>query len=78
MNILNLYACVSVPERDDEYLTHNSVSFHSHLGFCQVGEFRNCGYKFRRWYHMVWMEKVIGEHHEDNPERISYQELSDV
>ncbi|RAZ94027.1 GNAT family N-acetyltransferase, partial [Klebsiella oxytoca] len=28
----------------------------------KVGTFHKCGYKFGRWYHMIWMEKIIGEH----------------
>ena len=60
--ILNLNACIAYPEAEDEYLTKNSVEFHRHLGYDMVGEFHNCGYKFDRWYHMVWMEKMIGEH----------------
>lgn len=27
-----------------------------------VGRFTQCGYKFGRWYDMVWMEKLIGAH----------------
>ena len=60
MGILNLYACIGYPETEDEYLTRNSADFHAHLGFATVGEFHNCGYKFGRWYHMIWMEKLIG------------------
>lgn len=62
MGILNLYACIGYPETEDAYLTRNSALFHEHLGFRTVGEFRQCGYKFGRWYHMIWMEKIIGEH----------------
>lgn len=62
MGILNLYACIGYPETEDEYLTRNSAQFHQHLGFVKVGEFHQCGYKFNRWYHMIWMEKIIGEH----------------
>ena len=62
MGILNLYACISYPEKDDEYLTTNSADFHEHLGFVKVGEFHKCGYKFNRWYDMIWMEKIIGKH----------------
>ncbi len=65
MGILNLYACIAVPDEDDEYLDHNSIDFHSHLGFRQVGFFTKCGYKFDRWYNMVWMEKIIGKHSGD-------------
>ncbi len=62
MGILNLYACIGHPEEDDEYLTKNSAQFHGHLGFKQVGRFHKCGCKFGRWYDMIWMEKIIGEH----------------
>ncbi|KRN50714.1 phosphinothricin n-acetyltransferase [Kandleria vitulina DSM 20405] len=62
MGMTNLYACISVPEVEDETLTNNSAQFHAHLGFHKVGTFKNCGYKFDRWYHMIWMEKIINEH----------------
>ena len=61
-NILNLNACIAYTEAEDQYLTNNSVQFHEHLGYRLVGEFYKCGYKFDRWYNMVWMEKHIGEH----------------
>ena len=67
MGILNLYACIGCPKADDEYLTHNSAEFHAHLGFKTVGEFRDCGYKFGRWYNMIWMEKIVGEHLQKQP-----------
>lgn len=66
-NILNLNACIGYPEVEDEYLTKNSVQFHEHMGYRFVGEFYKCGYKFGRWYNMVWMEKHIGEHLDDQP-----------
>ena len=59
---LNLYACIGYPIEEDEYLTRNSAEFHAHLGYQTVGEFHKCGYKFGRWYNMIWMEKLIGEH----------------
>ncbi|MBR3196507.1 MAG: N-acetyltransferase [Clostridia bacterium] len=62
MGILNMYACIGYPEAEDEYLTKNSAQFHEHLGFRTVGTFHKCGYKFDRWYDMIWMEKIIGEH----------------
>ena len=58
-NIINLYACIGYPEVEDEYLTKNSAQFHAHLGYRMVGEFYHCGYKFDRWYNMVWMEKLL-------------------
>ena len=62
MGIKNLYACIGDPIVEDEYLTRNSEQFHQHLGFTRVGMFQKCGYKFNRWYNMVWMEKLIGNH----------------
>ncbi len=66
MGILNLYGCIAYPEKEDEYLTTNSADYHKHLGFETVGVFRQCAYKFGRWYNMIWMEKTIGEH-KDQP-----------
>ena len=61
--ILNLYACIGVPDGEsDEYLDYNSAQFHEHMGYTTVGTFHKCGYKFGRWYNMIWMEKMIGEH----------------
>ncbi len=76
-NICNLNACIGYPTVEDEYLTKNSYEFHSHIGFSLVGKFTNCGYKFSRWYNMVWMEKIIAEHKE-KPERVRpFPSLSD-
>lgn len=57
--IINLYACIGDPISEDEYLTRNSEHFHQHMGYTKVGEFHKCGYKFDRWYNMIWMEKII-------------------
>lgn len=67
-NILNLYACIAYPETEDKYLTKDSVFFHQKCGYVPAGEFHRCGYKFGRWYNMVWMEKCIGEHTIPAPE----------
>lgn len=73
MGILNMYACIGYPDNEDEYLTKNSAEFHSHIGFVQVGEFHKCGYKFGRWYNMIWMEKIIGEHKKDQAPVIGFK-----
>lgn len=63
MGITNLYACIGIPaDEDDEYLDHNSMDFHTHIGYTMAGRFHKCGYKFGRWYDMVWLEKMIAEH----------------
>ncbi|MDD6203134.1 MAG: GNAT family N-acetyltransferase [Lachnospiraceae bacterium] len=77
-NILNLNACIAYTQEEDPYLTKDSVAFHQHLGYRLVGEFHQCGYKFGRWYNMVWMEKHIGEH-KDFPEHPkTFKEIQDV
>ena len=76
--ILNLNACIAYPRSEDEYLTKNSVEFHSHLGYRLVGEFYQCGYKFNRWYNMVWMEKQIGEHVSNQPAVKSFEDIRDL
>jgi len=63
-NITNLYSCIGYVDKEDEYLNNNSAEFHEHMGYRMVGKFENCGHKFDRWYHMIWMEKIIGEHGE--------------
>ena len=60
MGIRNLYACIGDPLTDDDpYLTRDSERFHAHMGFVKVGTFHRCGYKFDRWYNMIWMEKLL-------------------
>ena len=59
----------------DLKLTKDSVLFHEKLGYTMVGTFHQCGYKFHRWYDMVWMEKFIGEHRENQPDIIPFPEL---
>ena len=74
-HILNLNACIAYPETEDEHLNKDSVRFHTHLGYRMVGEFYQCGYKFDRWYNMVWMEKHIGCHLENQPPVKPFEEV---
>ena len=62
LGYLNLYSCIAYPDTEDEYLTFASVKFHEKMGYKLNGKFTKCGYKFSRWYNMVWMEKFIGDH----------------
>ena len=59
----------------DPYLTKDSVLFHEKFGYSMVGKFHACGYKFNRWYDMVWMEKMIGEHLEKQPPIVPFSEI---
>ncbi len=74
-NIVNLNACIAYQEEEDEHLTKDSVKFHEKLGYRMVGEFRQCGYKFNRWYNMIWMEKHIGVHTKEQPKVIFFENL---
>lgn len=58
----NANACIAYTENEDEYLNNNSMEFHEHMGYSLVGRFHKCAYKFDRWYDMIWMEKLIGDH----------------
>ena len=74
-HISNLYACIAFPIGEDPYLTEDSVHFHEHLGYQRTAHFHKCGYKFHRWYDIVWMEKMIGEHLENQPAIRPFPEL---
>ena len=39
------------------------------MGFRLAGEIHDSGFKFGRWYNVVWMEKMIGDHPE-NPKPV--------
>ena len=75
--VLNMYACIAVPDgEDDETLTRNSQRFHEHMGYRLVGEFYQCGFKGGRWYNMIWMEKMLGEHRADQPPVAPFPEMA--
>ena len=62
LGMLNIYASIAYADVEDEYLNHNSTQFHEHMGYKQVACFNQCAYKFHRWYDLIWMEKMLGEH----------------
>lgn len=71
MGILNMNACIACPVKESRFLNDDSIRFHSHMGFSEVGRFHNSGFKFNEWFDMVWMEKMIGEHKE-NPGEVRW------
>ena len=63
MGILNINACIAIPrDENDPYVTYDSLNFHKHLGYILAGHLHHSGYKFDRWYDIVWMEKMLGPH----------------
>ncbi|WP_243124592.1 GNAT family N-acetyltransferase [Clostridium sp. AWRP] len=77
-NIINLNVCIAYTATDNAYLTNSSTYFHKHLGYRKVGCFSKCGYKFKNWYDMIWMEKIIGEHSANPKPVIPISELNEL
>lgn len=66
--ILNVNASITTScTPNDEHITDASRRFHEKHGYRFVGEFQKSGFKFNRWYNMMWMEKIIGQHTECQP-----------
>ena len=75
-NICTLEACVASADVLDEYLTEDSVLFHKRMGYVQVGKMTDCGYKFGRWYHLLWLEKHIAPRKENMASMRKFPEIS--
>ena len=62
-NVYTVHACIASPDREnkDEHLIDDSEKFHKKMGFETAGRHEKCGYKFGKWYSVVWMDKVICE-----------------
>ena len=74
-NICTLEACVAACDREDPYLTDDSIRFHTRMGYEIVGKMSDCGYKFGRWYHLLWMEKHIADRKAEVREMIPFPEI---
>lgn len=61
-NVFNMEACIAHCDPADEYVPATSRLFHERLGFKLVGKFNKCAHKFGRWYDMIWMERILGDH----------------
>ena len=75
-NVNVLYACITETERqDDPRLTDGSIRFHEKMGYVTVGRHNLCGYKFDKWYSVIWMEKVIADRQERPEPFVPFGEL---
>ena len=74
-NICTLEACVASADVLDEYLTDSSVRFHNRMGYTQVGKMTDCGFKFGRWYHLLWLEKHIAPRNKDMKSMLKFPEI---
>ena len=60
-NVFSVFAGVAFSDRaDDAFLTDASIRFHERMGYKKTGEYPLCGYKFGRWYSVVWFGKELG------------------
>ncbi|WP_353149825.1 N-acetyltransferase family protein [Flavobacterium sp.] len=51
----NLHTMIGVIDSENE----NSIAFHEKFGFEKVGFIKESGYKFDRWLHSVFMQKIL-------------------
>ena len=59
-HVRTMYACVTHTDRtDDPNLTDASEHFHEAMGFTVCGHMKRCGFKFGRWYDILWLEKKL-------------------
>lgn len=66
-NVCNLCACITYPGPE-------SIAFHERMGYKKAAHFHKSGYKFKTWYDMIWMEKFINEHEDEQKPLISIKE----
>lgn len=59
MGIHSLIAVLSVTDIEDRHLTNASLRFHEAMGYKRCAHFHEIGFKFGKWYDMVWLEKLI-------------------
>ncbi len=59
LGIVNMLAGSAFGEAEDEYLSHDSYEFHTHMGYEKVAQLKGVGKKFDRWYDLLWMQKKL-------------------
>lgn len=59
--IINSYACITVEGLGRGEIISDSYRFHLALGYKLIGRFESSGYKFDRWYDMIFMEKRLND-----------------
>lgn len=63
--VVNINACITLSPEGDSRVSGDSPAFHRTHGYTPAGHFHSCGYKFGRWYDIIWMEKTVGPHRPD-------------
>ena len=75
-NVHTAYACITCTDREeDEHLPEGSIPFHEKVGYDYICEMNDCGYKFGKWYSIVWMGKELIPIGDDPEEFIPFSKL---
>lgn len=74
--VYTVHACIASPDEEDEHLTADSESFHEHMGFKLAGRHEKCGYKFGKWYSIVWMDKLLADRPDNPDDFVPFPEIS--
>lgn len=77
-NIYSVHVCIASPEEVDEHLSKDSELFHGKMGFVLAGRHEHCGYKFGKWYSIVWMDKLLCQRPEKPNEFIPFPVLGQM
>ena len=76
-NVIYMNACIAVTHTPDESLDNTSMFFHNKMGYRYVGRFNCSGYKFNRFYDMIWMEKELTEPKEPFDDFLPFPAIKD-
>lgn len=76
-HVTNLYACITFSETEDRQHDNSSMRYHEAGGYALTAHFHRCGFKFDRWWDVIWMEKIIGPHLTPQPPFIPFAECTE-
>lgn len=54
--VASVFACIAAGHELEQSA---SILFHARRGFREVGRWAGCGFKFNRWYDVIWMQKQL-------------------
>lgn len=73
--LLKTIAVITFPK--DEYSDFNSMQFHERMGYNLSGRIDYSGYKFKRWYSTIYMDKMIGIPKENMNHILDFNDVRD-
>ena len=77
-NVFSVHACIAIPDGYDIHLNDDSMLFHSAMGYQTAGKHVHCGYKFGKWYSVIWMDKLLCERRNDPEPFLPFSKLQEV